>query len=61
AVLVPIYNVPEDAEALRTIEQCFPEREIVGIDCRALILQNGSLHCATMQFSSAIKVLNFSN
>lgn len=49
AVLVPIYQDPADAVALRTIGQTFPGREVVPIDCRALIQQHGSLHCITMQ------------
>ena len=51
AVLVPTYNQPDlDAEALRIIGEAFPDREIVGIDCRAVIKQHGSLHCCTMQY-----------
>ncbi|RNC67452.1 MAG: agmatine deiminase family protein [Desulfuromonadales bacterium] len=49
AVLVPTYDDPGDAAALEAIGQAFPGREIVGIDCRPLILQHGSLHCVTMQ------------
>ena len=51
AVLVPTYAQPDlDAEALRIVAQAFPDREIVGIDCRAVIRQHGSLHCCTMQY-----------
>ena len=51
AVLCPTYDQPDlDAEALRLIAQAFPGREIVPIDCRAVIRQHGSLHCCTMQF-----------
>ena len=51
AVLVPTYNQPNlDAEALHIIGEAFPDREIVGIDCRAVIKQHGSLHCCTMQY-----------
>lgn len=51
AVLVPTYNQPDlDTEAMRIIGQAFPDREIVGIDCRAVIRQHGSLHCCTMQY-----------
>jgi agmatine deiminase len=50
AVLVPTYGVPQDAEALEILRGCFPDREIVGLDCRPLIYQHGSLHCVTMQF-----------
>ena len=51
AVLVPTYAQPDlDAEAMRIVGQAFPDREIVGIDCRAVIRQHGSLHCCTMQY-----------
>ena len=51
AVLCPTYGQPvTDHIAMERIGKAFPGREIVGIDCRALIRQHGSLHCATMQF-----------
>ena len=51
AVLCPTYHQPDlDAEALRIIGEAFPDREIVGIDCRSIIKQHGSLHCCTMQY-----------
>ncbi len=51
AVLCPTYGQPDlDAKAMDIIGQAFPGREIVGIDCRCLVRQHGSLHCCTMQF-----------
>jgi agmatine/peptidylarginine deiminase len=51
AVLVPTYGQPDlDQEALDIIRQAFPDREMVGIDCQAVIKQHGSLHCCTMQY-----------
>lgn len=51
AVLVPTYNQPDlDTEAMRVVGEAFPDREIVGIDCRAVVWQHGSLHCCTMQY-----------
>ena len=51
AVLVPTYAQPDlDAEAMRIIGTAFPDREIIGIDCRAVIRQHGSLYCCTMQY-----------
>lgn len=53
AVLCPTYAQPDlDAEALKVIGEAFPDREIVGIDCRSIIKQHGSLHCCTMQYPS---------
>ena len=50
AVLMPYYQSPKDEIAKKQLQKAFPNREIVGIDCRALIKQHGSLHCVTMQF-----------
>ena len=51
AVLVPTYNQPDlDAEAMSIISQAYPDREVVGIDCMAVVWQHGSLHCCTMQY-----------
>lgn len=51
AVLVPTYKQPDnDKKALSIIQEVFPERKVIGVDCNALIKQHGSLHCITMQF-----------
>ena len=51
AVLYPTYRQPEnDARAGEVLREAFPGYEIIGIDCRALIKQHGSLHCVTMQY-----------
>lgn len=51
AVLYPTYAQPgNDAKAAEVLKTAFPNHEIVGIDCRALIKQHGSLHCVTMQY-----------
>ena len=49
-VLVPTYNSNKDSVAMKQLEKAFPNREIIGIDCRTLIKQHGSLHCITMQY-----------
>ena len=54
AVLVPIYGVKQDEPALARLRPCFPDREVIGIDCRPLIQQYGSLHCVTMQIPKAV-------
>jgi agmatine/peptidylarginine deiminase len=54
AVLLPVYGVANDDVAVRTVADCFPGRQIVPVDCRALIRQNGSLHCVTMQLPATV-------
>ena len=54
AVLVPTYNDPADAEALRIFSSCFPGREIIAIDSLPVIQWYGSLHCMTMQLPAGV-------
>lgn len=54
AVLVPQYGDAADAVALARLTACFPTREIIGINCRAVIEQFGSLHCLTMQLPEGV-------
>lgn len=55
AVLFPTYGQPaKDDLAQKALHQAFPKYDLVGIDCRPLIRQHGSLHCATMQFPKGI-------
>lgn len=51
-VLVPIYEDRADEVALRRIDAAFPDHTLIPVDCRALVAQNGSLHCATMQIAA---------
>ena len=54
AVLVPTYRDSADALALAQLKKCFPDREIVGIDCASIVAQFGSLHCLTMQLPADV-------
>jgi agmatine deiminase len=52
-VLVPIYGEKEDQEALTVLKQAFPKHQVVGVLCRSLVHQYGSLHCVTMQLPTS--------
>ncbi|MDH5546062.1 MAG: agmatine deiminase family protein [Gammaproteobacteria bacterium] len=54
AVLVPTYDDANDDLALQQVQKCFPEYEIVGINCLPIIEQHGSLHCLTMQLPEGV-------
>lgn len=54
-VFMPTYAQPDKDElAMRTIRIAFPTHQVVGVDCRTLLRQHGSLHCATMQIPAGI-------
>jgi len=48
-VIMPVYGQPQKDMLARQILTVAFARPVVTVDCRALIRQHGSLHCATMQ------------
>jgi len=55
-VIVPIFNVPEDKEALEIYRSAMPNHEIVGIDFHRYPV--GSVHCQSKEIYQ--RVLNYS-
>lgn len=49
AVIVPVFHSSKDDTALRIIQDCFPGRQVVGIDSRDIIWGLGSFHCLSQQ------------
>ena len=49
AVIVPTFGGKSDRPALERMREAFPKRDILGIDCRALVYGLGTLHCVTQQ------------
>lgn len=54
AVMVPVYDDPNDAVALQRLAGCFPNHTLIATPCRPLVHQYGSLHCMTMQFPERV-------
>jgi agmatine deiminase len=48
-VLVPTFSDPADRAALNTLAALFPDREVISIAARDLVLGLGTLHCMTQQ------------
>jgi agmatine deiminase len=49
AVLVPIFDDVNDRAALSRLKTAFPGREVIGINCEALVYGFGGIHCVTQQ------------
>lgn len=49
SVIVPVFNSRYDDQALQIIQDCFPGREVVGIDSTDIIWGLGSFHCLSQQ------------
>jgi len=51
-VLVPTFNDNKDRIALNILADCFPDREIIGINATDFIWGFGTLHCLSQQIPS---------
>ena len=52
AALVPQFgdgNEESDKRAVKTLQALLPDKEIIGIDARAILLGGGNIHCITQQ------------
>lgn len=49
AIVMPFFNDPADEKAKALLEKLFPERKIVGIYARDILIGGGNIHCITQQ------------
>ncbi len=52
-VVHPLLDQRTDAEAAAILRGCFPEREVVGVPAREILLGGGNVHCITQQVPAA--------
>ncbi len=48
-VVFPLLEERYDGEAAAILRGCFPERELVGVPAREILLGGGNIHCITQQ------------
>ena len=48
-VILPGFGVPEDKLAKDTLQKLYPEKDIIQINTREILLGGGNVHCITMQ------------
>jgi len=53
SVLVPVFGVPSDTQALGMLGDLFPGKKIIGIPCNDLVGGYGAIHCVTQQQPTA--------
>lgn len=49
SVIVPVFRCDKDDKALSIIQECFPDRKVIGIDSTEIIWGLGSFHCLSQQ------------
>ncbi|MBF7049471.1 agmatine deiminase family protein [Campylobacter volucris] len=46
ALIVPTYNDTNDSIIINTLQKACKDQEVIGVDARVFLRQNGSLHCS---------------
>ncbi len=49
AVIVPTFRDKNDDKALNILQNCFPDRKVIGLDSTDIIWGLGSFHCLSQQ------------
>jgi agmatine deiminase len=52
-IVFPLLDQRFDEQAAEILRGCFPEREVVGIPTREILLGGGNIHCITQQVPAA--------
>jgi agmatine deiminase len=47
--IVPTFGDPQDEQALAQLQRLLPERQVVGVPAREILLGGGNIHCITQQ------------
>lgn len=48
-IVAPVFDDPHDAAALAKLAELFPNRKVVGVPAREILLGGGNIHCITQQ------------
>lgn len=48
-VLVPVFDDPQDKNALGVLQEHFPDRMVIGLRCNEVVAGFGAIHCVTQQ------------
>ena len=48
-IVMPLLDARRDRAALAVLRRVFPEREVVGVPSREILLGGGNIHCITQQ------------
>jgi agmatine deiminase len=56
-VVMPLLDERHDEEAAEILRGCFPEREVVGVPAREILLGGGNIHCITQQVPAVLAVM----
>jgi agmatine deiminase len=54
-VVMPLLDQRSDAAALAVLQRVFPDRQVVGVPSREILLGGGNIHCITQQIPAVLR------
>ena len=54
-VVMPLLDPRSDAAAMAVLQRVFPDRQVVGVPGREILLGGGNIHCITQQIPSVLR------
>ena len=48
-IVMPLLDPKRDGAATKALQKIFPERRIIGVQAREILLGGGNIHCITQQ------------
>jgi agmatine deiminase len=54
-IVFPLLDERYDRQAAEVLRECFPERQVVGVPAREILLGGGNIHCITQQVPAAAR------
>ena len=48
-IVVPIFHCSSDNEAIKAVSEVFPNKKVVGVYAREILLGGGNIHCMSQQ------------
>jgi agmatine deiminase len=52
-VVFPLLDERSDDQAAEVLRDCFPDREVIGVPAREILLGGGNIHCITQQIPAS--------
>jgi agmatine deiminase len=52
-IVMPLFDDPHDRDAVDLLTRLFPDRRVIGVNSREILLGGGNIHCITQQIPMA--------
>ena len=54
-IVMPLLDARTDREAVTKVKRLFPDRRVIGVPAREVLLGGGNIHCITQQVPMGLK------